>query len=92
MLLAIDVGNTNIVLGCIEDGKIVFSGRLTTDAKKTDFEFAAMLKGILSLNKIEASSFDGAIISSVVPQVNKPLRKAVKLVIGKEPHTVKNII
>lgn len=84
MVLAVDVGNTNIVLGCIEDGKIIFSGRLTTDAQKTDMELAVIIKNILSLNNINASAFDGAIISSVVPPINKALKSAIRLVTGKD--------
>jgi type III pantothenate kinase len=84
MILAVDVGNTNIVLGCIEDGKIIFSGRLTTDAQKTDMELAIIIKDILSLNNINPSDFEGAIISSVVPPMNKALKAAIKLVTGNE--------
>ncbi len=85
MILALDVGNSNIVIGCIEDGKIVFDGRLTTNSSKTDMEFAVMLKNILTINNINPTSFDGAIISSVVPPMNQALKTAVRLVIGKEP-------
>lgn len=85
MILALDVGNTNIVIGCIDNGEIIFDGRLTTHSLKTDMEAAVMLKNILSINKIDATSFDGAIISSVVPPVNQALKSAVRLVTGKEP-------
>lgn len=88
MILALDVGNTNIVIGCIEQGEIVFDGRLTTDSAKTDMELAVMLKNILSINKIELSQIEGAIISSVVPPINQALKTAVRLVTGKEPVTI----
>lgn len=88
MILALDVGNTNIVIGCIENGEIVFDGRLTTNTAKTDMELAVMLKNILSINKIDISSIEGAIISSVVPPMNQALKTAVRLVIGKEPMTL----
>ncbi|MDD6736493.1 MAG: type III pantothenate kinase [Clostridiales bacterium] len=88
MILALDVGNSNIVIGCIDDGKIIFDGRLTTNHSKTDMEFAVMLKNILTINKIDVNSFEGAIISSVVPPIDKALRKAVELVIGKQPITL----
>jgi len=84
MILAVDVGNTNIVLGCIENGNIIFSGRLTTDSQKTDMELAVILNNIFSLNNINPADFEGAIISSVVPPINKALKSAVKLVTGKE--------
>lgn len=88
MILALDVGNTNIVIGCIEQGEIIFDGRLTTDSAKTDMELAVMLKNILSINKIELSQIEGAVISSVVPPINQALKTAVRLVTGKEPVTI----
>lgn len=88
MILALDIGNTNIVIGCIEDGKIVFDGRITTDSAKTDMEFAVMLKNILTINNIDPKKFEGAIMSSVVPPINQAIKTAVKLVIGKEPLAV----
>ncbi|MDD6214359.1 MAG: type III pantothenate kinase [Firmicutes bacterium] len=88
MILALDVGNTNIVIGCIENGKIIFDGRLTTNSSKTDMEFAVMLKNILLINNIDLNLFEGAIISSVVPPINSAIKSAVRLVIGKEPMMV----
>ena len=88
MILAVDVGNTNIVLGCIEDGNILFSGRLTTKKQKTDMELAVIIKNILSLHDIDVSRFDGAIISSVVPPINKALKSAIHLVTEKDAYVV----
>lgn len=88
MILALDVGNTNIVIGCIDDGNIIFDGRLATNSAKTDMELAVLLKNILTLNKIDISSLEGSIISSVVPPINQALKNAVKLVTGKEPITI----
>ncbi len=86
MILAIDVGNSNIVIGCIDDGNIIFSGRLNTNSSKTDMELAVMLKNILIINGMDINAFEGAIISSVVPPINQALKTAVRLVIGKEPY------
>lgn len=88
MILAVDVGNTNIVIGCIDGGEILFSGRLTTNSQKTDMEIAVMLKNILTLNGIDTASFDGAVVSSVVPPINKALKSAIKLVTGKDAYFV----
>ena len=49
MILAIDIGNTNIVLGCIRDRKILFTERLSTDHAKTDLEHAISIKNVLEL-------------------------------------------
>lgn len=88
MILAIDAGNTNIVLGCVEDGKVLFSGRMATDSLKTDMELAVIIKNIFSLNDIDTSTFEGAVISSVVPPLDKALKSAVRLVTGKDAYEV----
>ncbi len=88
MILAIDVGNTNIVFGCIDNGNILFSGRISTDIQKTEFELATIISAMLQSKSIDISKFEGAIISSVVPPINETLKCAVKLAISKEPYVV----
>ncbi len=88
MILAIDMGNTNIVIGCIDDEKTYFTERLSTDKSKTDLEFAMAIKTVLELYSIEVSEIDGAIISSVVPPVINALVRAVEKIIGKTPYVV----
>lgn len=85
MILAIDVGNTNIVLGGIENGKASFISRLSTDTGKTEDEYAIQIKMIAELNRVNTDSFDGAIISSVVPQIITTLKAAVWKVTGHTP-------
>ena len=82
MILAIDVGNTNIVLGCIEDGKILNIFRVHTDANQTDAEYAVKLKQLFDLYGVRAADFEGAIYSSVVPPINRALLAAVRAVTG----------
>ena len=55
MLLAIDVGNTNIVLGCLEDGEIIGITRMETDRDKTAHEYAIALKQALEFGGIDPS-------------------------------------
>lgn len=88
MILAFDVGNTNIVLGCIEEGKILLEARLETDAAKTDIDYAVTLKSLLEINKLDPKGFEGAIICSVVPSVDTALHGAVMHILGKEPVVV----
>lgn len=88
MVFALDVGNTNIVFGCIDNGRIVFEGRLETDRGKTDMEYAALIKSILDIRKIDIGCVDGAIISSVVPPVNTALKHAVRMVFGCDAYVV----
>ena len=83
MILAIDVGNTNIVLGCIEDGKILNIVRVQTGLHETETEYAIKLKQVLEYYGIDAHGFEGAILSSVVPPVTGALTAAVKSVTGQ---------
>ena len=81
MILAVDIGNTNIKVGAWDDSELVFVGRLQTNAFKTQDEYAINLLDILRLNECNFSQFDGAIISSVVPQLSQPFRAAVSAVL-----------
>lgn len=85
MILAIDVGNTNIVLGGIENNKVDFICRISTDKKKTEDEYAVQIKTLIEINGSSAESFSGGIISSVVPQLNEILKIAVRKVTGHVP-------
>ena len=62
-ILALDVGNTHIVLGCVRDGEIVSVARMATQAIKTEDEYAIEISAILMLHGIERRGFDGAIMS-----------------------------
>ena len=84
MILAVDVGNTNIVLGCIEDGRIVSTVRLHTDERKTSAEYAITLKELFDVFGIDFLAFEGAILSSVVPAVTEALQGAVTRLTGVE--------
>ena len=55
MILAIDIGNTNIVVGCIEEEKIYFIERISTNHTKTELEYAIDLKTILDIHHIKRS-------------------------------------
>ena len=84
MLLAIDIGNTNVVIGCLNDNHETLSlFRMVTDLKKTEDEYAAGMQTILSYNGIDCRGFEGAIISSVVPPLTELFRGAVKKLTGR---------
>ena len=65
MLLAIDMGNTNIEVGVIDDIKIHFTERISTDIDKTELEYAVILKTVMELHGIMPEDITGSIISSV---------------------------
>ncbi len=85
MILAIDMGNTNIVVGGIDNNKTYFMERIGTDPKLTDSEYAIQIKSLLDINKIDISDIDGSIISSVVPPLNITISNAVKKILGIRP-------
>ena len=83
MILTVDIGNSNIVLGGVEGDSIVFEARLRTDATKTSDEYCIDLKMILEVYHISADAIEGGIIASVVPQVLNSMQTAIKKLIGK---------
>lgn len=85
MLLAIDIGNTNITIGVFDGEKLVLESRLATDRKRTSDQYAIELIDILRLNNMHASNIDGAIISSVVPELTSPIRDGIKKFIPVKP-------
>jgi type III pantothenate kinase len=73
MLLVMDVGNTNTVLGVYEGTKLLAHWRLTTIRDRTVDEYGILSRTLLSLASIEARSIDAMIIASVVPPLNSVL-------------------
>ena len=78
MILGIDIGNTNIVIGGINNAELVFSERAGTDEKNIRELFS----------RISEKTFEGAILSSVVPSINLPVIHAVRNTLGVEPVVV----
>ena len=76
MILTIDIGNTNIVLGGFVDKKLRFVARIATNPNKTEDEYATKIRSILALHNVEKSEVTGAIISSVVPPLNSIIKNA----------------
>ena len=88
MLLAVDIGNSNIVLGAYDGRTQLHHARLTTDPLKTEYEYAVMLGNILSLWGVERSDFDCTAISSVVPAITGVFPRAIELLLGHRPLVV----
>ncbi len=84
MILAIDIGNTNIVVGCIDKEKTYFIERLSTVRTKTELEYAVDLKTILDIYHIKRTELEGCIISSVVPQITNIAKLAAEKILKKE--------
>ena len=84
MILAIDMGNSNIVVGGIDNKQIYFLERITTHTTRTELEYCMYIKGILDIHGVKANDIEGAILSSVVPPLNITIRNAVKKILGIE--------
>ncbi len=99
MILAIDIGNSNVVIGCLDENNNVKSlFRMVTDLKKTEFEYASTMKNILDFHKVDMTAVEGVIISSVVPPLTEIFRLAAEklttqkaLVLGSGVKTGLNI-
>ena len=88
MILAFDIGNTNIVLGGLEQRQTLFLARLSTSLDKTEAEYAVLIKEILSLHRVDPAQVEGAIIASVVPPLIGIMKDVVQLLTGKEAMVV----
>lgn len=88
MILAIDMGNTNIVVGGIDSERTYFVERITTNHVKTALEYAINIKNILEIHQIGKEQVEGAIVSSVVPPLNATISSAIKKLFGFRPMLV----
>jgi type III pantothenate kinase len=82
MILAVDIANTYITVGCIDRKKTYFWERITTVIGKPNLEYAITLKSILEIYHINLSSIEGAIVSSVVPPLNRTISEAIRKITG----------
>lgn len=83
MILTVDIGNSNIVIGGVEGEQIVFEARVRTESTKTSDQYCVDLKILLDVHGICVDRIEGAIIASVVPQVLNSLQTAIKKLTGK---------
>lgn len=83
MLLAVDIGNTNITLGIYNNEKLMFVLRAATDRVKTPDQYAVEFSSMLRLRNADGYDFSGAIICSVVPELTNVVRDAIRTVTGQ---------
>ncbi|MEE0858483.1 MAG: type III pantothenate kinase [Acutalibacteraceae bacterium] len=89
MILALDIGNTNIVLGCVnKENKVNSLFRIKTDISRTSWQYAVEINSMLDIYKVSREELDGCIISSVVPPLTSVMKKAVQIVAELEPMIV----
>ncbi len=88
MLLAIDIGNTNLVIGVIQNDEIIFKARIATDYTRTSDQYGVEIKNMLEAFDVKREDISDCIISSVVPPVFNSVRTGVMKIIGKQPMVV----
>lgn len=79
MILAVDVGNSNIIFGGYRADKFVFSCRVKTDSAKTEWEYATLIADLLRLNGCSVEEFSAMALSSVVPSLTSVMRGTAKI-------------
>lgn len=84
MILVVDVGNSNVVLGGVRGEDIVFEARVRTESTKTSDEYCIDLKNILDIYGVDVKEVEGAIIASVVPQVLNTFQTAIRKLTGQK--------
>ncbi|MCL2227613.1 MAG: type III pantothenate kinase [Oscillospiraceae bacterium] len=88
MILAIDIGNTNITVGCIVDGDIAHVFRISTNIDRTADEFAIQVNNMLVFRGMQCEDIAGAVISSVVPPLTNTFKDAVRQLAQVDPIVV----
>ena len=84
MILAVDVGNTVVRMGCVEAGDILQMSALEMRRARTADEYAVLIGRILELHGLGGAKFEGAVLSSVVPPLTGVLCEAVRMVTDQE--------
>jgi len=85
MLLAIDIGNTHLVLGVFKGDQLVHSWRVVTRRNQTFDEYAVLFRNLFELEGISSKDIEGMVISSVVPPLNKTFESLAKQYFSLEP-------
>lgn len=85
MILVLDVGNTNIVLGVYSNKLLVADWRLSTDSKRSADEYGVLVSHLFLMHDLDINEVEGVIISSVVPNIMYSLEHMIKKYFKKEP-------
>lgn len=89
MILTIDIGNTNIVIGGIDEKQTYFIERVSTVRTGTELEYAIDIKNVLDIYGICRQDIEGGIVCSVVPQITDIMRIAAEKILKKKVMVVK---
>ena len=85
MILAVDIGNSSVIIGYADDNSQQIIGRLAAARHKTEDEYAVDLLRLMELSGLQPADIKGAIVASVVPPMSETIRTAIRKVTGKKP-------
>lgn len=85
MILVIDIGNTNIILGVYEGDKLLHNWRLSTSRQSTTDEYGVMIYNLFTMTKLSVKDIEGVILSSVVPPIMHTMEMLCKKYLNKAP-------
>lgn len=88
MVLAVDIGNTNIVFGVFDGGRIICHWRIGTDKSKTSDEYGILFRELMKLRDIDPDTIGGAVISCVVPTIQSTVTNAIQTYFNVNPVVV----
>ncbi|HET7288905.1 MAG TPA: type III pantothenate kinase [Thermodesulfobacteriota bacterium] len=88
MVLAVDIGNTNIVFGVFDGGRIMCHWRIGTDKSKTSDEYGILFRELMKLRDIDPDTIRGAVISCVVPTIQSTVTSAIQTYFNVNPVVV----
>lgn len=88
MILALDVGNTNITFGVYDGQELVTTFRITTKIARTSDEYGILIRDLLRMNDVNRADIEGSIVASVVPNIMHSLTGAMVRYIGSNPIVV----
>ena len=84
MVLAVDIGNTNINIGLFDGDELTVSVKFATERQRTDDQYAMDFTNIFVMHKVDFNEISGVIISSVVPEITEAVTSAIKKLTGKD--------
>jgi len=88
MLLTVDIGNTNIVLGLYDNDRLTHHWRIATDRAKMPDEYALLLRGLFAAANLDLAAVSGVILASVVPPVTETWQELCERYLGRTPLVV----
>ena len=88
MILAVNIGNSNIAIGGVEGDRILFEAKIRTESTKTSDDYCIDLRIIMDVNGITPDKVEGAIVASVVPEVLNSVKTAIRKLTGHTPLVV----